>query len=389
MADVQTGFGPFIAVYLASQHWPQGEIGLVLSTGAIVGVASQLPGGAIVDAAASKRLVIAVALGMIAAGALIFAFWPSFVPVMGAEILHGSTGGLIKPSLVAVGLGLVGHRAFSRRLGRNHRYDSFGNALTAGGMGLLGHFIAKRWTFLFAAALCLPALFSLSRIKGDEIDYARARAAPGRDKPRETVRLLDLFKNRNLLIFAGCLVLFQLANAGVLPLAGERLGQQHQRESELVTSALVIVPQLVSALIATWIAGRADLWGRKPLLVAGFAVLPIRVVLFTMAPDPWFLVPIQALGGLTAAVIGVLMPLVVADVTRGTGRYNMAQGAVGTATGIGAAVSTTAVSFIGQFFGYTMGFGSLAVVGLVGLGVVWWYLPETQPEDHRPRPEGR
>src|SRR5579864_5141170 len=100
IADVQTGFGPFVAVYLSARHWPQGEVGLVLSIGSIIGVASQLPGGAIVDAVASKRLVIAVALGMIAAGALIFAFWPSFLPVMLGEILHGSTSGLIKPSLV-------------------------------------------------------------------------------------------------------------------------------------------------------------------------------------------------------------------------------------------------------------------------------------------------
>ncbi len=388
IADVQTGFGPFVAVYLSARHWPQGEVGLILAIGSIIGVASQIPGGAIVDAVASKRLVIAVALGMIAAGAVIFALWPSFVPVLLAEILHGSTAGLIKPSLVAVGLGLVGHRAFSHRLGRNHRYDSLGNALTAGGMGLLGHFIAKQWTFLFAAALCAPALFALSRIKGDEIDYARARAAPGRDKPRETVRLRDLLKNHNLVIFALCLVLFQFANAGVMPLVTERLGHQHGHESELVTSALVIVPQLVSAAIATWVAKRADRWGRKPLLVAGFAVLPVRVVLFALAPNPIYLIPMQALGGLTAAVIGVMMPLVVADVTRRTGRYNTSLGALGTATGIGAGLSTAITSYLAQYLGYTVGFAALALVGLMAVGTVWWFLPETQPEEHKSRPAG-
>ncbi len=182
--------------------------------------------------------------------------------------------------------------------------------------------------------------------------------------PAEAVHLLDLCKNRNLLIFAGCLVLFQFANASVMPLAGERLGQQHQHESELVTSALVIVPQLVTALIATWVAGRADAWGRKPLLLAGFAVLPVRATLFALVANPWFLVPVQALGGLTAAVIGVLMPLIVADVTRGTGRYNLAQGAVGTATGLGAAASTSAISYVGQFFGYTAGIHQFGMRGI-------------------------
>ncbi len=384
IADVQTGFGPFVAVYLAARHWPQGEIGLVLSIGAIIGVASQIPGGAIVDAVASKRLLIASALAMIACGALIFAIWPSFVPVVVAEVLHGATAGLIKPSLVAVGLGLVGHRAFSRRLGRNHRYNSLGNALTAAGMGLVGYLIAKRWTFVFAAALCAPALLALTRIDGREIDYARARAAPARDKPRDTAPLLALLRNRNLLVFAACLVLFQFANAGVMPLASERLGQAHGSESELVTSALVIVPQLVSAAIATWIAARADVWGRKPLLLAGFAVLPLRVALFAVAPGPWYLVPVQALGGVTAAIIGVMMPLVVADVTRRSGRYNLSLGALGAATGIGAAVSTTATSYVAQFLGYAAGYAVLAAAGAIALGLVWRLLPETQPEEHRP-----
>lgn len=385
IADVQTSFGPFVALYLTAQGWSQGRIGLALTVGSLTAIASQLPGGALVDAVHSKRLLIGASLVLIAIGALIFAFFPSFLFVMAAEIVHGSTGGVTKPALAAIGLGLVGHRALSGRLGRNHRYDSFGNALTAGLMGVLGHFVSKRATFLAAAALCAPAIFALSRINGGEIDYARSRQAvpmrgrPGRKKPK-AARLLDLVKNRRLLIFAGCLVLFQFANASVMPLTSERLAQKHQHESELVTAALVIVPQVVTALIAAWVARRADNWGRKPMLLLGFGALPIRAALFTFVPNPWYLLPIQALGGLTAAVVGILTPLIIADVMRGTGRYNIAQGAVGVASGIGASASTLVSGYLVQMFGYTLGLYGLAAVGLAGVGLVWWQMPETRHE---------
>jgi len=388
VADVQTSFGPFVALYLTAQGWPAGRIGLALTVGGLAAMASQVPGGALVDAVRSKRALVAASLVLIAIGALIFAFLPSFPFVLAAEVIHGSTGGVTALALTAIALGLVGHRALGLRLGRNRRYNSIGNALTAGLMGLLGHFVSKRAPFLAAAALCAPALFALTRIPGDEIGYARARSAPSRTKGKDEAsgrspeekpaHWLILAKNHRLLVFAGCLVLFQFTSASLMPLVSERLAQQHQHESELVTAALVIVPQLVTALIATWVAGRADVWGRKPLLLAGFAMLPIRAVLFTVVPNPWYLLPIQALDGVTAAVLGILTPLVIADVMRGTGRFNFAQGAVGVASGIGAAVSTTASGYLVQTLGFTAGFFGLAGTGLAGLAFLWWFMPETR-----------
>src|ERR1700716_4756373 len=67
LADVQTGFGPFVAVYLTTQKWTQAQIGLVLSIGGIVGLIGQMPGGAIVDAARSARLGGSLAVATIGA----------------------------------------------------------------------------------------------------------------------------------------------------------------------------------------------------------------------------------------------------------------------------------------------------------------------------------
>jgi len=378
VADVETGFGPFIVVYLAVNGWDQGQIGLVLTVGSICGIASQLPGGAIVDGARSKRMVVAVGLALTAAGGLLFFFSHAFWFVLLAQLCHGVTAGLITPAKAAIGLGLVGHRGLSQRLGRNHRFDSFGNAGTAGLMGLLGHYVAKRFSFLFAAGLCLPALWALTRIRGGEIDYARARAAKPGETDKHPARYRDLLKNRQLLIFAGSLILFQVANASAIPLVTERLGQHDQGKSELIVAGLVIVPQVITAALASWMARRADIWGRKPLLLAAFVALALRLALFTVAPGPLWLLPMQALSGIDAVVIGILGPLIIADVTAGSGRYNLAQGAAGMATGIGAALSTTAIGYITQWFGFTVGLLVLAAVAVAGFVFVALLLRESK-----------
>ncbi len=376
IADVETAFGPFVAVYLASNGWGQGAIGSVLTINTAVALATQTPAGALVDWVRRKRAVIAVCLALIAGGSLVIGVFPFYLPVVGGEVMHGITGGAVRTAVAAIGLGLVGHRGYHVRVGRNHRYDSFGNAGTAAGMGLLGYAVSPGAPFFAAAALCVPAFLALGMIRGQEIDYARARAAVGRQDPN-AARWRELARNGPLLIFAACLFLFQFANASMLPLAGERLAAQHQHESEIITAALVVVPQTVTALIALYIARKADDWGRKYLLLLAFAALLVRAVLFAMAFSPWYLVGVQVLGGLTAAVIGILTPLIVADLTARTGRYNFALGSVSMIASVGATISTTAIGFAAQQWGFTMGFGALAAVAGLGLGTAWWWMPET------------
>ncbi|MGH7212767.1 MAG: MFS transporter, partial [Acetobacteraceae bacterium] len=292
------------------------------------------------------------------------------------EFMHGVTGGAVRTAIAAIGLGLVGHRAYHTRIGRNQRYDSLGNAATAAGMGMLGTYVSPGAPFYAAAALCIPAYFCLSLIDGREIDYARARGAVGRKEPK-AARWHELARNPALLIFALCLFLFQFADSSLVPLASERLAKDYKERSEVITAALVVAPQLVTALIAIWLARKADEWGRKPLLIAAFVALLIRAALFALAFSPWFLVAVQALGGLTAAVVGIMIPLIVADVTKGTGRYNFSLGAVSMIAGIGATISFTASGFLAQMLGFGPAFISLAIVAALGLLAVWWLMPET------------
>ncbi len=383
IADVQTGFGPFVALYLAAQHWSQSEIGYVLAAGGLATVASQMPAGGLVDAISSKRLLIGAALGITAAVAVTFALWPSFWPVATAEVLHASSAGVIRFSMAALALGLCGHQALSGRLGRNQRFNSLGTAVTAALMGLLGHLFSPAAPFLVTASLCIPAALALSLIRTGDIDYANARSAGDRANPRNAHRLRDAVRNRQLGIFVTGLFLFQFANTALSPLASARLGFAHERSAELVTSGFIIVPQVLTALVATWIASRADDWGRKPLLLAALAAVAARAGLFALLDNPWILVPVQLLDGLSAAIIGVLMPLVIADLTRGTGRYNLAQGFGGTAVGIGAALSTGVSGYVAQHMGYAAGFLGLGAIAVLALVFLWTFLAETTPREFR------
>jgi MFS family permease len=384
VADIQTGFGPFAAVYLATEHWSPGDIGLVLGIGALASVASELPGGALVDAAARKRLLVGIGILLIAAGSLIFALWPSFVMVTIAEILHGLSTGIIKPSLAAFGLGIVGYDALSRRLGRNHRYASLGNALTAALMGLLGYFVSAQSVFYANALLCLPALYALTTIRKGDVDYARARSAGDAQQPRKSARKRDFLKNRQFQVFVASLLVFQIANSALGPLVSARLAYQQQAQPILTTAALVLVPQIITGVLATGVSGLADDWGRKPLLVVGYTIVFVRAVLFTLVSDPWVLIAVQALDGLSAAVIGVMTPLVVADLTRGTGRYNLAQGWAGTAIGIGGGVSTIIWGYVIEYLGYTTGFLILGAVALSAALLVAALMQETKPGKAKP-----
>ena len=167
-------------------------------------------------------------------------------------------------------------------------------------------------------------------------------------------------------------------------LASERLSGQGGSNPALVTAAMVLGPQIVTALIAGSVGKGADGWGRKPLLLLGFALLPGRALLFLLSPAPWFAAAIQLFDGLSAAIVGVLSPLVVADVVRGSGRYNLAQGLAGTAIGVGAAASNAGFGYLAQFYGFTAGFAGTAAAGLLGLAAVFWLLPETRPGDDLP-----
>jgi MFS family permease len=381
LAGALAGFGPYVAVYLADQKWTQEEIGFVLSAGAFAGLFSQVPGGELLDTTRSKRAIMALGVLVVALSAMIIEFQPTFPLVLIGLTLQGITGGVLGPAIAAISLGLVGHSALPERLGRNQRFTATGSLGAAGLMGLIGYAFSYRAIFLLVVVLTLPVFVALSRIHATDIHFGRSCGAPHHhtlDLPARADRA-SLWKSPGLLVLALCLFLFQLGNASMLPLAGESLIYQGESRSSLIVSALIILPQIVVAALAPWVGRQANNWGRRPLLLIGLGALPIRALLFALIPDPQALLAFQLLDGISGAAVGVLTTLVVADLTSGTGRFNLAQGLVGTASGVGASLSTALFGVIAVSFGRTIVFLSIAAAALVAVLILWFLMPETKP----------
>jgi MFS family permease len=378
LADVQTGVGPFLAIYLAGYRWNEERVGLALTVGGIAGILAQTPAGGVVDALRSKRALVAAAAAALAAGALLIAQFPSFWPVLGAQVLIGGTSSVFLPAICAISLGIVGPAAFDARQGRNQTFNSAGNVVAAVSMGLLGYFVSNRAIFYFVVALAIPTMLVLRWIDPAEIDYTLARGAVGGEERRTPERIWVLFRDRALVLFLACSVMFHFANAAMLPLLGELLAKGRGRGSMLFMSACVITTQCVVMLLSSWSGRQAGTWGRKPLLLIAFGVLPIRGVLYVLTSNTVLLVAIQVLDGIGAAIFGVVSVLVIADLTRGTGRFNLTLGAVTTAVGIGAALSQVIAGSIVHHAGAHAGFLFLAAVAALAFAILYFFMPETR-----------
>lgn len=378
LADVQTGVGPFLAIYLAGYNWNEERVGLALTVGGIAGILTQTPAGAFVDSLRSKRALVALAVAALAAGALLIAFAPSFWPVMAAQALIGGTSSVFLPAICAISLGIVGPAAFDVRQGRNQAFNSAGNVVAALSMGLLGYFVSNRSIFFFVVALAVPTILVLLMIRPEEINYDLARGAKQSEKAAQVQSVRVLFQDHPLVLFLFCAVMFHFANAAMLPLLGEFLAKGRGRSSMLFMSACVMTTQVVITLLASWSGRQAGAWGRKPLLLIAFGVLPVRAILYTLTSNTFVLVAIQILDGVGAGIFGVVSVLVIADLTRGTGRFNLTLGAISTAVGIGAALSQVIAGTVVRHIGYHAGFYFLGAVAAAALAVLYLFMPETR-----------
>lgn len=384
LADTQTGVGPFLAIYLASGlHWNDQRVGITLSVAGVAGVLAQGPAGAIVDSARRKRTVVMVGVLAIVAAALIFANSHSFAALLTGQIMLGSFGAVFAPALNGISLGLVGAKLLDWRVGRNQFFNSAGNVAAAVSMGLLGYYVSSRAIFFAVPILAVPTLLSLFAIRPQEIDYDRSRGAQPASGGTKVSSFGALLADRGLMIFCVAVFLFHFANAAMLPQLGEMLARGKGRQSALFMGACVIVTQLVISMTAPWFARRAQ-FGRKPLLLLGFGVLPLRGLLYTATTYAPLLIGIQILDGIANSIYLVVGVLVIADLTRGSGHFNLMLGTMATAQGIGAAASTTFAGAVVHHAGYDAGFLSLAAVAMFAVLLVWWGVPESATDKKLP-----
>jgi MFS family permease len=380
LADVRQGLGPYLAVYLLTErHWAEDEIGLVMSIAAISGLMVQAPAGALIDMSHAKRAIIVAAALVVTGASIILPFMSSFVFVAGSQAAAGTAEAFFGPAIAAITLGIMGPRAFTRRIGRNESFNHAGNALAAALAGVC----AWKWgpivVFYLLAGMALLSIVSVLTIDADAIDYDRARGlhdgpSASREKPSG---LSVLMSSRGLMIFCLCCVIFHLANAAMLPLVGQKLTLQDKNQGTALMSACIVAAQAVMVPMAMLVGRKADIWGRKPLFLAGFAILSLRGFLYPLSDDRYWLFAVQSLDGVGAGLYGALFPLVVADLTRGTGHFNLAQGAVITAQGIGAALSTSLAGLVVVHAGYSAAFLVLAGIAASGFLLYFSGMPET------------
>ncbi|CAO3354275.1 MFS transporter [Azospirillum palustre] len=386
LADVRDGLGPYLAIYLLTvQHWNEADIGLVMTLAGLAGIAAQVPAGALVDGTRYKRAVVIVAALLVTVGSLTLPWLNSFTVVAVLQSAVGAAGAVFPPAIAAITLGMLGPRAFVRRVGRNESFNHAGNAVAALLAGLAAYAFGPIAVFWLMTAMALCSIAATAGIPANAIDHAVARGLHSGDHGanhgggRETPSGLRVILScRPLLIFGGCAALFHFANAAMLPLVGQKLAMKDPALGTSLMSFCIVAAQLVMVPMAMLVGARADRWGRKPLLLAAFLVLPVRGVLYTLSDNSAWLVGVQLLDGVGAGLFGALFPLVVADLTEGTGRFNVSQGAIATLQGIGASLSTAAAGQMVVREGYSAAFLMLAAAAGVALLLAALLLPETR-----------
>jgi MFS family permease len=394
LADVRDGLGPYLAIYLIAvrgpdQGWNEATTGLIMTIAGIAGLIAQTPAGALIDRTSAKRAVVIAGAVAVTLSCLVLPFISNFYLVAATQSVAGIAGAIFPPALAAITLGVVGPKMFAKRIGRNEGFNHAGNAVSAAIAGGTAYFFGPIVVFWLMAVLAACSIGAMLMVPAEAIDDDLARGldhgeknagaeGAGTQDGEEPSGFTALLKNKYLVLFAVLAALFHLSNAAMLTSVGQLLTHLSGKDNATSLIAVCIVAaQLVMVPVAVFVGAKADAIGRKPIFLAAFGVLAVRGVLYTLSNNPFYLVGVQLLDGIGAGIYGALFPLVVADLTRGTGRFNVSQGAVATAQGLGAALSATLAGVIIVSAGYSTAFLSLAAIAALGFALYLFAMPET------------
>ncbi|RMB35786.1 putative MFS family arabinose efflux permease [Sphingomonas sp. PP-F2F-G114-C0414] len=386
LADVRDGLGPYLAIYLLAVRgpahgWNEATVGAVLTIAGIVGLISQTPAGSLIDRARNKPRIVMIAALLVTLSSISLPIVTGFTVVAITQSVAAVAGAVFAPAISAITLGLVGPKLFAKRVGRNEAFNHAGNAVSAALAGVLAWKFGPVVVFWLMGGLTVASIVTASRIDNGAIDNAVARGLDCEpdDDCEEPSGWKALIENKPLMIFAVTAFLFHLANAAMLTSVSQLLSRTVGKDQATsLTAACIVAAQLMMVPVAIVVGRNTEKWGTKPLFLVAFAFLAARGALYTVSNDPWWLVGVQALDGIGAGIFGALFPVVIADLTKRTGRFNVSQGAVASAQGLGAALSASLAGAIIVSAGYTAGFLTLAVVAGLGLALYFFAMPETK-----------
>ncbi len=382
VAGMQAGFGPFVSLRLTASGWNPATIGLVLSAGTIAAVAAQVPSGFVIDQLGARRPLVLFAILASMAALLMLTLAPGFALVLAAEIVQGAAGVGLALAIAAITLTVSRQERLGERFGHNVRFAAIGAAGGTALLGVVASFVSPSAAFLLAAAFGLPALLALGGIRGADVATADRRtshhtAPPPHCRRSPPMSARQLLRDRSLLALLAVAALFQLGNASLLPLAATIFTHEAGSRAGLVTAAAVIGSQLFGAALSPHIGIAANRYGRRLVLMLGLAAVPLRAAGFALTNAIAPMLAIQLLDGVSAAAIGVLVPLIAADITHRGGRFNLALSMAGLVSALGASLSTTISGRLAVHAGLPAAFLALAACGLGAILVVATLLPET------------
>ncbi|KZL20594.1 Major Facilitator Superfamily protein [Pseudovibrio axinellae] len=380
--DVVGGIGPYLAIYLLTGlQWSPGSIGIALAIGSLTTVALQTPAGAFIDTTTKKRLLLAscaLLIGLATISILLFSQYPVVIYI--AQIFMGIAVAFVGPCIAAITLGISGPEHFTVQMGANQAANHTGNVFAAILGAGLALWISAEGVFWLVAIMAMGMAVSIAMVNGSAINHTAARGglhhtANAGDAPSTIGTILA---DKRLLTLVLCVFMFHFSNAAMLPLVGQKLSVNSNVNIGIAfASACIIVAQFWMTLMSLLCAAKADSWGRKPLFLVAFFILPIRGLLFMWFEDPVALISVQSLDGIANGIFGVIILLIAADLTRGTGRFNLVQGALAAVVGIGSAFSNLVAEEIVQFFGYSPAFITLAILAFIGASMYLFFMPET------------
>jgi MFS family permease len=339
-------------------------------------VVARTPFGALLDWSHRKRGLIVIASATVATGALVMSLFPTFLPVAIAQTSVGFADAVFPSAIAAVSLGIVAPKAFTQQVGRNEAITHAGTGSPALAAAVASWLIAPGAVLWLVATLAVASIWATLQIDAGAIDHALARGTESEHEAQPTA-LRSLLGCRPLLMFVTAISLFHFPNAAMLTLLGEKLALGNKGTETLFMAGCITTAQIVMVPMAVLVGHKADLWGRKPSFLVGFAALPLRGVLYTLTQNPYVLVSIQVLEGIGAGIFGALLLIVTADLTQGTGRYNIAQGGASAVWGLGAALSNAVAGFMIDIAGYNIAFLFLATVALTAFALFCIAVPET------------
>lgn len=382
-AGIQTGLGPFMAIfYTSARHWNPGQIGILIACQSLAGILVQPAAGHLVDESHHKRLITATAAIVVAFCAAGIALLPQFAVQVAVQLTIGLAITVFPAATSAFALGMSEENEVPARIARNESFTHFGNASYAVVAGLTGTLISLMSLFFAAAVFASGMALAVAFLRNEHVNYEAAREGSTAEGDNKRTAFLDLIRDKRILIFTASVVLFNVSNQATLPLVAQILTKDHHGSGSVwqVASA-VFVAELVMSFVARYAGGKAQTWGRKPLFLIAFAFLALRNGLTIVNHNPYYLIGLQSMDGVAAAIYGVLLTLVTADLGKGTGRFNFVQGAIQSSMGLGGFLSNSAFGFVAKTAGFNASFAGLSAAAIAGGVLYQTRMPETRPTE--------